>query len=64
MRHDTGLYELEQHLFDTIGWTDEMQSFSRNSSAVADTLTLPVNRSEEIFIYIHKDYLNLFKFHH
>ena len=40
--------------------SDEMQSFSRNSSAVADMLILPVNRSVEIFIYIREDYLNLF----
>ena len=36
--------------------SDEMQSFSRNSSAVADMLILPVNRSVEIFIYIREDY--------
>ena len=42
-----------------------MQSFSRNSPAVADALILPVNRTAEIFIYIHENYLlNLFKFHH
>ena len=41
-----------------------MQSFSRNSPVVADTLILPVNRNVEIFIYIREDYLNLFKFHH
>ena len=44
--------------------SDEMQSFSRNNSAVADTLILPVSRSVEIFIYIREYYLNLFKFHH
>ena len=47
-------------------WTksDEMQSFSRNSPAVADALILPVNRTAYIFIYNHENYLNLFIYHH